>query len=116
MWIMLSDCFFSIVSKDCAPDELLVRARRPGDIQKLWPNAVVRRSRSVIQDYLFRAVINRADVKKEIAAELQKIAYPNFKNSVADDDLHRAYERVWSELAALQPTAPFTGRKRMKGK
>ena len=44
MWIMHSDCFLSIVSKDCGPTELLVRARRNGDIEKVFPSAKVIRS------------------------------------------------------------------------
>ena len=44
MWIMLSDAFFSIVSKNCGPDELMVRARRKGDIEKAFPGAKVKKS------------------------------------------------------------------------
>jgi hypothetical protein len=112
MWVLLSDCFFSIVHKDCARDELLVRARRPGDIKKLWPEAAVKRSKGAGSDYLYRAVVKRADAKAAIAAELQAITYSNFKDSVDDDRLHDAYLHIWTELARLQPTAPFTGRKR----
>ena len=36
MWIMMSDCFLSIVRKDCSPGQLLVRARREGDIEKVF--------------------------------------------------------------------------------
>ena len=43
MWIMLSDSFLSIVHKDCAQDELLVRARRPSDIESVFPDAKVKR-------------------------------------------------------------------------
>ena len=49
MWVMLNDCFFSIVSKDCARDELMVRARRPGDIEKVFPNAKV--TEYTVSDY-----------------------------------------------------------------
>jgi len=38
MWLMFSDCFLSVVSKDCGPAELLVRARREGDIEKVFPD------------------------------------------------------------------------------
>ena len=36
MWLMMNDCFLSIVAKDCKEDELLVRARRPGDIERVF--------------------------------------------------------------------------------
>ena len=41
MWIMTNNSYLSIVSKDCGPAELLVRARRAGDIEKVFPNAKV---------------------------------------------------------------------------
>ncbi len=53
MWIMTNNSYLSIVSKDCGPAELLVRARRAGDIEKVFPDAkVIRHTNS---DYLYRA-------------------------------------------------------------
>lgn len=115
MWIMLHDCFFSIVSKDCAPDELMVRARRRGDIEKLWPDAQV--TEYTRSDYLFRAPINRADVITKISVEIDDIDYDNFKDQVADIKLHNAYLRVWHEMAMLQPLPPYSGmQKRLRKK
>ena len=104
---MISDCFFSIVAKDCARDELLVRARRPGDIKKVFPNAKVQRSNNT--DYLFRARIKRSAVEKAMIGELNRITYPNFKDSVTEPDLHNAYLRVWNVMADLQPNNKKTG-------
>lgn len=105
MWIMLSDCFFSIVRKDCARDELLVRARRRGDIEKLWPGAeVTKYDRS---DYLFRAKIKIPYVIAALNGEVHRINYDNFKDSVKDDDLHDAYMRVWVAMAEIQETPPY---------
>lgn len=101
MWIMLSDCFFSIVHKDCAPDELLVRARRPGDIEKLFPKAKV--ERDDLADYLFRARVGRDQIALAIAREIGRINYANFKNSVKDDKLHDAYSLCWVAMAGVQP-------------
>lgn len=50
MWLCLNSAFLSIVFKDCAEDELLVRARRKGDIEKVFPDAKV--IRSTDSDYL----------------------------------------------------------------
>ena len=36
MWIMTNNSYLSIVSKDCGPAALLVRARRAGDIEKVF--------------------------------------------------------------------------------
>ncbi len=43
MWIMTNNSYLSIVSKDCGPAELLVRARRAGDIEKVFSDAKVTR-------------------------------------------------------------------------
>jgi len=107
MWLCLNDAFLSIVHKDCARDELLVRARRKGDIEKLFPGARVDRVTNA--DYLFRAVVSRKEVEKAVVEETRRIAYSNFKDSVQDRPLHDAYLRVWGTMSTLQPTRPYTG-------
>lgn len=110
MWLMLNDCFLSIVSKDCARDELLVRARRQGDIEKIFPGAEVRQFTTT--DYLFRARIKRARIEAAMVDEVRRINYGNFKSSVTDRPLHDAYLRCWTAMADLQPTKPHTGQPR----
>jgi hypothetical protein len=107
MWLCLNDCFLSIVHKDCARDELMVRARRPGDIETVFPRAKVIRSTST--DYLFRAVIKRREVEHAVVEETRRITYANFKDAVSDRPLHDAYLRVWGTMSTLQPTRPYTG-------
>lgn len=107
MWIFLSDCFLSIVHKDCGRNELLVRARRRGDIEKIFPKAKV--TRYTGSDYLFRAVVARSAVEDAMVSETQRITYGNFKDSVEDRQLHNAYLRVWTEMARLQETRPYSG-------
>lgn len=104
MWLMLSNCFFSVVNKDCGPAELLVRARRAGDIEKVFPDAKV--TRNTKSDYLYRAVLPRDVVKQALAAMIDKIDYPNFKDSVQDSSLHAAYAGVWHAMAGLQHPPP----------
>lgn len=101
MWIMLNDAFFSIVSKDCARDEVLVRARRKGDIEKVFVDAKVKVDRNA--DYFYRAPIKRAALSAALAREVERVTYPNFKDSVADRRLHDAYLRVWAAMLDLQP-------------
>lgn len=114
MWLMLNDAFLSFVSKDCKPKvELLVRARRPGDIEKVFPKAKVTEYDK--SDYQFRAVVTTADVKTAMASEVDRIVYNNFKNSVRDHDLHDAYNQVWTTMARLQPKPPYSGFKRAGG-
>ena len=107
MWIMLNDCFLSIVSKDCPRSSLLVRARRRGDIEKVFPDAAVKRSTTT--DYLFRAVVPRDQVEAAMVGEVRRITYGNFKDSVTDKPLHDAYLRCWVAMSDLQPTRPYTG-------
>jgi hypothetical protein len=107
MWIMFSDCFLSIVSKDCQPDELLVRARRQGDIERVFPGVKVRRDTKA--DYLYRAVIPRMEIALRIGERIDDIGYPNFKDSVTDDALHRAYMATWFAMVELQPRPPYSG-------
>ena len=104
MWIMMNNSYLSIVSKDCGPTELLVRARRAGDIERLFPNAEV--TLHTNSDYLYRAVLPRDAVKQALAAMVDHIDYPNFKDSVEDRSLHAAYVSVWCAMAGLQHPPP----------
>lgn len=99
MWLILNDAFFSIVQKDCARGEVLVRARRKGDIEKVFPGAKV--ARGAANDYLYRARIQKDDVKRALAIEVDRVTYPNFKDSVADPELHRACLRVWWAMQSI---------------
>lgn len=106
MWLCLNDAFLSIVSKDCAPDELLVRARRDGDIEKVFPDAQV--EVTLGNDYRCRTRIKRADVAAVLTRRVMDIDYGNFKGSVKDDQLHHAYMDVWSAIGKLQPGGPYS--------
>jgi hypothetical protein len=107
MWVCLNNAFLSIVHKDCKPNEVLVRARRPGDIEKVFPNATV--TRYTKSDYLFRAVVLRSDVASAMSSIVNKIGYSNFKGSVEDEPLHDAYMGIWEEMAVLQNPPPYSG-------
>lgn len=104
---MTNDAFLSIVSKDCAPGELLVRARRPGDIEKVFDRRT-KVMRSTDSDYLYRAVIERADVVEAMEREVNRIDYGNFKDSVVDEQLHAAYLRVWTAMSQVQDPPPYS--------
>jgi len=98
---MTNNSYLSIVSKDCGPAELLVRARRAGDIEKVFPNARV--TRQTNSDYLYRAILPRDVVKQALAAMIDLIDYPNFQDSVEDRSLHAAYVSVWCAMAGHPP-------------
>jgi hypothetical protein len=112
MWICTNKAFLSVVQpKSNDPeaagiaDPLLVRARVKGHIEAVFPGAKVLRRPG--RDYLYRAYIQRTVVAQVIAQQLAGIGYDNFKNSVADDELHRAYASTWSIMGRLQYVPPY---------
>jgi hypothetical protein len=84
---------------------LLVRARREGDIEQVFPGAQV--EQTVGRDYMYRTVQPRDRVANQLAEEVRGIDYPNFKKSVKDPELHSAYQGIWRTMADLQPISPF---------
>lgn len=100
MWIFMNDSFLSIVKKDCGADELLVRARRPGDIERLFPKANVIETPDA--DYRYRAAVRAEDVAEELRWQIMYLDYSNFKKSVENDELRAAYGRVWADMMSLQ--------------
>ncbi len=100
MWVCLSDAFLSIVAHRDRPDDLLVRARVAGDIERVFPGFPVARTPKA--DYLFRAIVPRAVVGKALTDAAAGIGYDNFKNSVSDHARHTAYLDVWRALRRLQ--------------
>lgn len=105
MWLCLNDAFLSVVDKSTKQGCLLVRARRAGDIERVFPGAAVRES--VNTDYRYRADVLRTAVADMLAERIKAIDYDNFKDSVADDELHNAYSSVWSVMGRLQPGGPY---------
>ncbi|MBL8423470.1 MAG: hypothetical protein JNK06_08240 [Candidatus Accumulibacter phosphatis] len=101
MWIFLTDSFLSIVDKgDQTGNTLLVRARRQGDIERVFPEAKVVDGAGT--DYRYRARILRSQVADAIAESVRKVAYGNFKNEVSENDRHDAYFDVWSAMNKFQ--------------
>jgi hypothetical protein len=96
----MSDAFLSVVALRGQSGMRLVRARVAGDIQRVFPNAVVEETPDA--DYRFRAAIPCADVAATLASRLADIDYKNFKDSVRETDRHDAYMQVWSRMLALQ--------------
>lgn len=106
MWVCLSDSFLSIVESPEDDGLLLVRSRRAGDIQKVFPKATVKRTPG--RDYLYRALIERTEVAEGMANQAMNINYGNFKNSVRDIKLHDAFSGFWSIMARLQEIPPYS--------
>ena len=102
MWIILNKTFMSIVENRHNKNELLVRSRVKGDIEKIFPDAEVIENNDA--DYLFRAFLPRSQVSEAIKKEVDMIDYDNFKDSVPKSDIKRlnSYMNVWSNLRHLQ--------------
>jgi hypothetical protein len=101
MWIFLSNSFLSIVDKgDPGGSTLLVRARKAGDIEAVFPHADVIQGGGT--DYEFRARIDREEVAKVVADQVRAVTYPNFKSTVAERDRHDAYMHVWDAMYSFQ--------------
>ncbi len=100
MWLFLNNAFLSAVAHRTQPDDLLVRARVSGDIERVFPDAVVTTTPDA--DYRFRAVLPRGEVSKAIASQIEAIPYDNFKNSVTEHDRHDAYFETWGAMNRLQ--------------
>jgi len=101
MWIFTSNSFISIVDKgDKTGLTLLVRARKAGDIEQLFPDAKVQEGEGT--DYRFRSRINRERVAQVIADQIRSINFSNFKNTVKNYDRHKAYLGVWREMYEFQ--------------
>jgi hypothetical protein len=122
MWICKNDAFLSIVDKEKTKNgtedpriSLCVRARVKGHIESVFPDAEV--VHTPHNDYHYRAFILRREVADAIHDSIMDIGYPNFKNSVADDDLHCAYADVWATMfsygqAKIQKLKGSLGRER----
>lgn len=102
MWIFRNDAMLSIVEHNDFPEMMLVRARRRGDIQRVFPKAKVIENAG--SDYAYRAVVDRLEVASAMFDSIMDINYGNFKNSIPvhDQDRYDAYGNVWRAMLYYQ--------------
>jgi hypothetical protein len=96
MWIFLKDSFLSIVAHRKDPEALLVRARKKGDIQRVFLEAAEQHTPRA--DYPYRASVPRARVAEVLAEQARAITYDNFKKQVGEPDRQDAYINCWAIL------------------
>jgi hypothetical protein len=94
MWIYLNDSFLSIVRHRDKPQFLMVRARREGDIEKVFPDATVERTPTA--DYHYRTTLHEHVVSGVMSARIENIDYDNFKDSVEDKERSDVYHQLWA--------------------
>jgi hypothetical protein len=100
MWIFANNAFVSIVEFRDEPDMLLIRARLPGDIQAMFPDAEVLEYTET--DYRFRAKLHRQEVAETVFAQVMSVDYGNFKSSVKDTFRHNVYMEVGGVMTDAQ--------------
>jgi hypothetical protein len=105
-WIFFNDAFLSIVTDPKEQGWLLVRGRVKGDIERVFPCAIVRMTPN--NDYRFRANIPRDAVASAIADRIMNTNYPNFKGSVKENERHDAYLSCWHAMNTLQRKMAIT--------
>ncbi len=96
MLIFTRTAFLSIV--DHAQDDrfLVVRGRISGDIESVFPEAVVFERPGA--DFRFQASLARERVAQRVAIIVKDIHYDTFESSVPDGDRRQAYLQVWSAM------------------
>ncbi len=102
MWLFTSKSFVSIVVDLNDRTKRLVRARMAGDIEELFPSAVVREGEGT--DYLYRASISTEEVAQKVQECVVGMNYGNFKDSVPSnhEGRHDAYMEVWGVMHEYQ--------------
>ena len=101
MWIFFPNSFVSIVDKgDATGRTLLVRARRHGEIEAIFPDAVIVEGAGT--DYRYRARIDREIVAQRVAEAIRDIRFSNFKATVKDRARHDVYMDVWDVMYRYQ--------------
>jgi hypothetical protein len=104
MWIFLNNSFLSVIDPKAkytggggpVSSTLLVRSRIKGDIEAVFPKAIV--TETPDRDYRFRASIPREKVAEAMLDAVNGIDYSNFKGSVPDKARHDAYAGVWGVM------------------
>ena len=117
MWIMTTFGFFSVVEKeeDRGTKFVTVRARVRRDLESLLKRSPFFNAKSIVasrpggvDDYRFRARVDRNELASVIFEALVEIDYDNFKDAVQHrqgQQRSMLYTRVWANLLQLQPQA-----------
>ena len=118
MWIITNTAFVSIVEHRDDASKLIVRGRFKGDVERFL-NPLTSGMRVIEEvtptaDYRFRAVVQREEVAHAMLRSVQRITYPNFKDSIKAAFRKSIAMRVWSifSVAQYEHAKPLTKRER----
>jgi hypothetical protein len=93
-WICLNDSFVSVIADQKNEELLVVRARRKEHLFNL-PGNGIEVTVTPERDYKYRTKAARRRFAQIVASRIEQIEYGNFKDSVADEDLHDLYKQFW---------------------
>lgn len=106
MWVQMNDGFISIVENRDNKDGVVVRARQPEILKKMFPdNELIVSDDS---DYQYRVFAGKAEVAKLVHDRIMGINYDNFKNSVKDKKLANFYHAIWAKGLAYGNGGPLS--------
>ena len=105
MWFCLTNGFVSVVEDRDDASLLLIRARRKKDlVNVLGGNAEIFEDSEA--EYRWRSFIGREAFKAIVSRRIDAIDYPNFKDSVVEDELHDLYMEFWRLHRSYQKSDP----------
>ena len=103
MWVFTKDGFYSIVSKDCQPNEVQIKTRSELDLHNLCNKLNI--SPPIIKEefdgYPYRTIINKNLWISYLTDYVNDIDYDNVRNHIIDrEDNQRkdAYKKVWKTM------------------
>lgn len=101
-WIFLPNAMISAVRHNAKPGVLLVRARVPRDLERVFPGCNVQETPE--RDYRFRSELPVEVVAERMAQAVREITWSNFKSAVPKDEPARAqaYHDIWARMLRLQ--------------
>jgi len=105
MWLFLPDAFISVVQDRDNADQLIVRGRLPGDIERVFPGADVLKTPDA--DYLYRVSVTRRQLRAALMRAVDDLTYTNVKGAILPGDhlRHGAMLRCWSAMNSAQKEA-----------
>lgn len=110
MWLFTNSSFVSIVQDRDNPQQLWVRGRLPGDVEKFLGHHIAADDKVLETndaDYRFRCKVSRGVAAAALMDNLGKLDYTNFKSSIDQKsklgyERHEIYLRVWSIMENWQ--------------
>ncbi len=108
MWLFTSQGMLSVVAHRDIPNSLMVRARSPDHITKLFPEADV--ELTVNADYAYRSVIDRSSFALFMINYIAEMNYDNFKNSIIEESYLNHCNQVWSTMYRYGSLIPKSAR------